>query len=122
MGPLIVGKERELGKAQGEASLCVLCVCVYIHMCGGWMHVGMWRPEVDIACLPLLLFSHWFICFQTRSLAGLELAGLARLTGRQDPGVLWSLPLQHQDDRHTQPYRLFYARTKVLMFAWQASF
>lgn len=86
------------------------------------MHVGMWRPEVGIACLPLLLFSHWFICFQTRSLAGLELAGLSRLTGRQDPGVLWSLPLQHQDDRHTQPYRLFYARTKVLMFAWQASF
>lgn len=57
-----------------------------------------------------------------QGLSGLELAGLARLTGWQDPGVLWSLPLQHPDDRHTQPYRLFYARTKVLIFAWQASF
>lgn len=121
MGPLIVGKERELGKAQGEASLCVLCVCVYIHMCGGgctWACGGQ--------RLALLVFLYCFsltglFAFR-QGLSGLELAGLARLTGRQDPGVLWSLPLQHQDDRHTQPYRLFYARTKVLMFAWQASF
>lgn len=92
-------------------------------MFGGQAHVGMWRPEVGIACLPLLLSSHWFICFQTRSLVGLKLVGLARLVGRTQGSSGHYLASTRMTGTHCHTgFSVLGEQTKVLMFAWQASF
>lgn len=75
--------------------MCGVCTrsCGYVYMYI-YDYVGgsscMWRPGVNIMCLPQLLTTSFF---ETGSLTRLELTDSARLAGQQGPGILLSPPL-----------------------------
>jgi hypothetical protein len=71
-----VGREREGGRERERERERYACICgICTHLC---MH--LWKPDVNIECLPLFFFSS--ILFEIGSFTEMELIVLARLAGQ----------------------------------------
>lgn len=62
----------------------MLFVCACLHVCEcAYLYMHTWRSEVDVGYLP----QFFALALKTRSLTGLELAGLAALIGQGAPRI-----------------------------------